>query len=552
MTDRDREDAWSRRDFLRSGFWGGALFAAGGARAPVIAGERTTGSGSDMTTFELESRTILDLQEAMEEGTLSARSLTEWFLSRIEQVDRNGPALRAVIELNPHALRIADDLDRERIARGPRGPLHGIPILIKDNIDSADGMMTSAGSLALEGPAPARDAFVLKQLRRAGVVLLGKTNLSEWANFRDPYSTSGWSARGGQTRNPYALDRTPSGSSSGSAVAVAAHLCVAAVGSETDGSIVCPASANSVVGIKPTVGLVSRTGIVPISQSQDTAGPLARNLTDATILLGAMVGFDSNDRITERAKRRGRTDYTPFLRADRLEKMRVGVARDAFLGHPKIALLAVRALQTMKELGALLIDPIEIVPERRVSRAELEVFLFELKSGLNQYLKGRGGDIGVTSLSDIIAFNKANRDREMTYFGQEWFLRANEKGSLADPVYRKALEDSRRIARTEGIDRALGDYDLDAIVVPTSGPPGLTDLVNGDSYTGNNATLPAVAGYPHITVPMGYVFGLPVGLSFFSGPWKEPTLLKIAFAFEQAQKIRREPEYHATAPLPVV
>ena len=491
----------------------------------------------------MEEHNIQDLQTLQNNGVQTARSLVEGYLQRIEQVDKNGPALNLVIEINPDALSIAAELDLERQAGKTRGPLHGIPILIKDNIDTADRMTTTAGSLALQGSIALQDAFVVACLRRAGVILLGKTNLSEWANFRSSRSVSGWSSRGGQTRNPYALDRNPCGSSSGSAVAVAANLCTAAVGTETDGSIVCPSHANGIVGLKPTLGLVSRSGIVPIAHSQDTAGPMARTVTDAAILLGAMTGIDTQDPETAAGEGKALSDYTPFLDPDGLKGARIGVARGYFGFDPRVDQIMERCIAIMKGQGATIIDRVEIVSETKLGKSEIAVLLYEFKADLNAYLARLGPNAPEKSLDEIIRYNHEYQARVMPYFGQERMLKAQAKGPLTDPRYRAALDRGRKLAR-ESIDTALLKYNLQAIIAPTGGPAWLIDLVTGDHYSGGGFSGPAaVAGYPHITIPAGYIFGLPVGLSFFAGAWQEPTLIRLAYAFELASKVRQPPRY---------
>jgi len=502
--------------------------------------------------FELDEATIADLQKRMASGADTARSLAEKYLGRIEALDRKGPELRAVLETNPDAPAIADRLDAERKAGKLRGPLHGVPVLLKDNVGTADRMNTTAGSLALLGAMPASDAFLVRRLRDAGAVILGKTNLSEWANFRSTHASSGWSGRGGQCRNPYALDRNPSGSSSGSGAAIAASLCAVAVGSETDGSIVSPSNNCGLVGIKPTLGLVSRTGIIPIAHSQDTAGPMARTVTDAAILLTALAGFDAADPATKGLAGRAPTDYAMFLAgtAKGLEGVRIGVPRKKLFGQsPAADALVEAALGDLKRLGAVIVDPADIATVGETDDSEFEVLLYEFKADLNAYLAGLGTRTPYKTLKDLIRFNEENRDREMSYFGQEIFEKAEAKGPLTDKAYLDALEKDLRLSRAEGIDRTMDEHRLDALVAPTSGPASLIDLVNGDYGPGGSSSLPAIAGYPDVTVPCGQRFGLPVGMSIFGRAWSEPALLRIAFAYEQATKHRRAPKFLATADL---
>ena len=499
----------------------------------------------------MEELTITELQARLNSREYTARSLAELYLDRIEKLDKHGPAVNSVIELNPDALAIADALDAERKAQGARGPLHGIPVLLKDNIDTADKMMTTAGSLALEGSIARQDSFVAHKLREAGAVILGKTNLSEWANFRSEHSSSGWSSRGGQTRNPYALDRNPCGSSSGSAVAVAANLCAVAVGTETDGSIICPSNANGIVGIKPTLGLVSRSGIIPIAHSQDTAGPMARTVADAAILLGALTGVDPRDPASGSSQGRAHTDYAGFLDPNGMRGARLGIARDFFGFNLRVDRIMEECIEVMKQLGAEIIDPANIETAKQFQETELQVLLYEFKDDLNKYLASLGPNAPVHSLQDILEFNEQHRDRVMPYFGQDVMIKAQAKGPLTDEAYVRAREANRRLARDEGIDATLRKYQLDAIVAPAGGPAWLTDWVNGDAHGGGtrSASPAAVAGYPNITVPAGYVFGLPVGISFFGGAYQEPTLIKLAFAFERATCARRSPQFLASADL---
>ncbi len=542
-----------RRAFLRYGALGGVIAATAPAMAQGQAGAQPGGqkeaTRAGAGQFDLEEATVADLQRRMESGQETSRSIVQKYLARIEALDRQGPMLGAVIETNPDALAIAEKLDAERKSKGPRGPLHGIPVLIKDNIGTADRMTTTAGSLALEGSIPPKDAFVAAKLREAGAVILGKTNLSEWANIRSSHSTSGWSGRGGQCRSPYALDRNPSGSSSGSGTAAAASYAAVAIGTETDGSIVSPSNNASLVGFKPTLGLVSRTGIIPIAHSQDTAGPMTRTVTDAAILLSAIAGPDPADAATKDAGRRGQRDYTRVLDPNGLKGARIGIPRKGLFGNPAADRIAEAAIGEMKRQGAVIVDPANIPTLGQFGRAEEEVLLYEFKADLNKYLAGLGPGAPVKTLADIIAFNEQHKDREMPYFGQELFLRAEKKGPLTSPAYRAALAKCRRLARTAGIDLVMDKYKLDAFMCPTGAPPSLTDLVNGDYGWGGSSTIAAVAGYPHITVPGGYDFGLPVGISFFGRAWSEPVLLRLAYAFEQATKHRQPPRFLATADL---
>jgi amidase len=536
-----------RRNFLKTSA-AGSLITVTESLSTLAKSAEPSGSVA-IPAFELEELTISELQQGMQSGKYSSRSLVEKYVDRINDVDKRGPALNSVIELNPEAESIAAALDRERRESGARGLLHGIPILIKDNIDTADRMLTTAGSLALVGARPQRDAFVSRKLREAGAVILGKTNLSEWANIRSSRSTSGWSARGGQTKNPYALDRNPCGSSSGSGVAPAASLCAAAIGTETDGSVVCPASANSLVGIKPTLGVVGRSGIIPIAHSQDTAGPMARTVSDAAILLGALTGTDPRDPITQGNRAKGLADYTLFLDKNGLTGARLGIVRKIFGFSDHVDKLMSGLISELKRLGAIVVDPVQIPTYGKFDDTELEVLLYELKADLNAYLAGLGPQAPVKSLKDVIEFNEKNRDREMPYFGQDLFIKAQEKGPLTSRKYLQALKKNHLMSRSQGIDFVIARHKLDALVAPTGGPAWPTDLVNGDHFGGGSSTAPAVAGYPHITVPAGYVFGLPVGISFFGGAYTEPKLLRIAYAFEQATKARRVPKFLPTAEL---
>lgn len=500
------------------------------------------------STLGGEELSLAEAQARLAAGVETSASLVGKYLSRIAALNTQGPELRAIIEVNPEALAIAEACDRARRAGAAQGALFGIPILLKDNIDTADRMSTSAGSLALEGSIAARDATVAARLRAAGAILLGKTNMSEWANIRSQHSVSGWSARGGQCRNPYALDRSPSGSSSGSAVAVAANLAVAAVGTETDGSIVSPASVCSLVGLKPTRGLLSRAGIIPIADSQDTAGPITRTVADAALLLGAMVGEDPRDPASRAGTRHGRADYMHALTAGGLRGARLGVARTQLFGHsPKIDAVIEAALADLQRLGAELVDPADIATIGALEECELCVILYELKAGLNAYFATLGPDAPVKSLAELIAWNERHRDRELTLFGQDVFLLAEAKGDLSESEYKRAKAKCRRLARRQGLDATLDGKRLDALVCPSGCLPWLIDPVNGDSGYFGASSVPAVAGYPHLTVPAGYVCGLPVGLSFIGRPFSEPTLLSYAYAYEQATRHRVPPRFAPTA-----
>ncbi len=549
----------SRRNFIRAGVTAGlatwAYPALGSARVVDAAPAPAPEIENPEKDFALDEITIDDLQKAFESGQYSSRSVTEKYLARIHQIDKTGPLINSVIELNPEALQIADALDQERKSKGSRGPLHGIPILIKDNIDTGDRMNTTAGSLALLGSRSSNDAFVAAQLRRAGAVILGKTNLSEWANIRSSHSTSGWSGRGGLTRNPYALDRNPCGSSSGTGAAVSANLCVAGVGTETDGSVVCPSSANGLAGLKPTVGLISRSGIIPISHSQDTAGPMARTVRDLAILLGAMVGTDAEDSATIETQSKDTPgkdrhdkrypDYTKFLDPAGLKGARLGVVRKYFGFNDAVDQLMNSLLGEMKRAGAEVVDPADIPTIGKFDESELTVFYYELKADLAAYLARRGSS-SVRNLKDVIEFNELNRRREMPYFGQDIFLKSEQKGPLSSKEYLDALALNHQLSRTEGLDFVMDKFKLDALVAPTAGPAWLTDLINGDHAAGGSSSAPAVAGYPNINVTAGYLWGLPVGISFFGRAWSEPTLLKIAYGFEQLTRARQKPRFLPT------
>jgi len=545
-----------RREFLEVGLLAGGVAMAGCAAgteettAPAATGGAGGTLGNAQSDFELAEATISGLQDRMESGELTAQSTAELYLARIDALDKQGPAVNAMIELNPDALAIAAELDEERGANGPRGPMHGIPVVLKDNIDTADRMQTTAGSMALAGSIAAQDSFVTEKLRQAGAVILGKANLSEWANFRSTRSSSGWSGRGGQTRNPYALDRNPCGSSAGSGVASSANFCAVAIGTETDGSVVCPANANSLVGIKPTVGLVGRSGIIPISHTQDTAGPMTRNVADAATLLGALTGIDPRDAATGPSQGRSHSDYRQFLDPDGLRGARLGVARNFFGFHERVDALMEEAIEAMRRQGAEIVDPAEL-DIGDAGDAEWQVLLYEFKADLNAYLGALGPAAPVHSLEEAIAFNEQNRDVEMPYFGQEIFELAQEKGPLTSPEYLDALATGLRLTRAEGIDALMDEHRLDAIIAPTDGPPWPTDLVGGDHFLGGSSTPAAISGYPDITVPLGYIFGLPVGISFFGRAWSEPVLIRLAYAFEQATNVRQAPRFLPTADLSI-
>jgi len=541
-----------RRDFVRLGAVAGTLALRGrplGAESPAagIASAPATENRFSISPFALDEATLADLQSAMASGRMTAHSVTQQYLDRIHALDRTGPTLRSVIEINPDALSIADTLDRERKAGRVRGPLHGIPILVKDNINTADRMTTTAGSYALAGSIPLQDATIAARLRAAGAILLGKTNLSEWANFRSTHSSSGWSGRGGQARNPYVLDRNPCGSSSGSGAAVSANMCALAVGTETDGSIVCPSSANGIVGIKPTLGLVSRAGIIPIAHSQDTAGPMARTVRDAAILLNVLAGVDPRDPATSSSSGHGQNDYTTFLDPNGLRGARIGVARTKFFGYSDVTDKLINdAIDAMKAQGAVIVDPANIETAGKFDDSEFDVLLYEFKADLNNYLASLGPKAPVKSLQDIIDYNDRHKDQEMPFFGQEIMLQAQAKGPLTEKKYLDELASNLKMSRTDGIDATMDKYKLDAIVAPTGSPAWTTDLINGDHFSGASSTPAAVAGYPNINVPAGFSHNLPVGISFFGRAYSEPTLIKLAYAYEQSTKHRRAPQFIPT------
>ena len=528
----------SRREFaeLTSLAVAGALLPRLSARAPQA--------------FALEETTIAQLQDAMKTGRLTARRVTQAYLDRISTLDRQGPTLRAVLETNPDALAIADALDAERRRGRVRGPLHGIPVIIKDNIDTHDKMQTTAGSLALEGNTPERDAFIVERLRAAGAVILAKANLSEWANFRSSRSSSGWSGRGRQCRNPYVLDRTPSGSSAGSAVSVSANLCAVAVGTETDGSIVSPANTCGIVGLKPTVGLVSRAGIIPIAHSQDTAGPMSRSVADAAALLTALAGVDPRDPATADAQGHIAEDYTAFLDANGLRGARIGVqARTG--NNPIVDKVLEQAIAVLKAQGAEVVDPAPIETAGQLGTNERDVLQYEFKADLNAYLATMPANVKPRTLADLIAWNAANEDREMPYFGQETFIASEARGPLTDQAYLDARAKCLELTRTKGIDATMDKFKLDAMLGPSGGIASLVDLAGGGGGGGGagSSQFPAVSGYPHITVPAGFHYGLPLGVSFYGRAWSEPVLIRVAYAFEQATKARKAPEFTPTISL---
>jgi amidase len=536
----------TRRKFLQGAVNAGAVAAvypALGAAREITPAKPAT---PEVKSFELDEITIHELHDGVKSGKFTARALVEKYSARIDEIDKRGPAVNAIIELNPDAPAIADALDQERKAKGPRGPLHGIPVLIKDNIDTADRMMTTAGSLALVGSKPSKDSAVAQRLRASGAVILGKTNLSEWANIRSSHSTSGWSGRGGLTKNPYALDRNPCGSSSGTGAGISANLAAVGIGTETDGSIVCPSSSNGLAGIKPTVGLVSRSGIIPISHSQDGAGPMCRTVRDAAILLGALTGVDPEDSATAASAGKSETDYAQYCDPNGLKGARIGVARKYFGFNDAVDALMQESLDVMKRQGATLVDPADIETLGKFDDTELLIFMYELKADLNAYLARLGSGAPVRTLKDIIEFNDRNRQKEMPYFGQDLFVKAEAKGPLTEKAYLDALAKNHQLARTEGIDAIMDKQRLDALVAPTGGPAWLTDLVNGDHSAGGSSNAAAVAGYPNINITAGSIFGLPVGISFFGRAWSEPTLIKLAYSFEQATKARQAPRFLAS------
>lgn len=537
-----------RRSFLGATAAGTAGMALSGAACgPAGQSDAPVDQSLMIADFELDEVSVTELQASMERGERTARSITELYMQRIEALDGQGAELRSIIEVNPDALQLADELDAERASGNVRGPLHGIPVAIKDNIDTHDRMTTTAGSLALEGSIPPQDAFIVERLRAAGAIVLAKANMSEWAYFRGYRATSGWSARGGQCRNPYALNRNPCGSSSGSSVAVSANLVPLTIGTETGGSIMCPSSINGVVGIKPTVGLWGRSGIIPISHSQDTAGPMARSVRDAAVLLGPLTGVDPRDDATGASAGNAHSDYTQFLDADGLRGARIGVARSFGFQDPAVLALFEEALDAMRAAGATVVDPTNLDASAWNDPQSLVLLEYEFKADLNRYLESLGPDAPVRSLQEVIEFNEANADREMPHFGQERMYDSQARGPLTDPEYLRARETIQRANREDGIDRVVQEHTLDAIVAPTMGVAWVTDHIKGDRLDGGSSAGPAaIAGYPDISVPMGFIAGLPVGISFFSRAWTEPTLLRIAYAFEQATQHRRAPTFAPT------
>lgn len=515
-----------------------------GSAALIMKNTKISSAQTVSDSFELDEITISELQNAVQTGKMSAKEITQKYLDRIAAVDKK--TINSIIEINPDALKIAEDLDKERRSGKSRGALHGIPVVIKDNIDTNDKMKTTAGSLALlDAPTPKQDASVAEQLRKAGAIIIAKTNLSEWANFRSNNSSSGWSGRGGQTRNPYILDRNPCGSSSGTGAAIAANLSVAGIGTETDGSIVCPSSVCGIVGLKPTVGLISRSGIIPISHSQDTAGPMTRTVTDAAIVLNALTAVDQRDAATANNARKAEKDYTKFLQKDGLKGARIGIARQYFGKNNRVDKVLETQIQALKDGGAIVID-VNFPTLQNFGDAEYEVLLYEFKADLNKYLADRNSPY--KNLKDLIEFNEKNKDKEMPYFGQEIFIQAEEKSNLEDRAYRLALLQSKVLTQEKGIDAVMDKDKLDAVFAPSNAPTWMVDLVNGDCGSGyvSSSSLAAVAGYPNITVPAGFINELPVGVSFFGRAYSEQTLLKIAFSFEQATKARRKPKFLST------
>jgi amidase len=539
----------ARRAFLKLGMVA-AVQPSGLTASPQPARARPETVALSSAPFPFEEASVAGLGARMAMGEISSVNLTRAYLDRIGRLDRGSSGLRSIIETNREAEAIAASLDAERSAGRTRGPLHGLPILVKDNIETADSMVTSAGSLALAGHRARKDAFIVEKLRKAGAVILGKANLSEWANFRSTKSSSGWSGRGGQCRNPYALDRNPCGSSSGSGAATSANLCVAAIGTETDGSIVCPSSASGVVGIKPTLGLVSRSGIIPIAHSQDTAGPMARSVADAAAVLAALAGSDPADMAAAASEGRRALDYAAFLDKGGLKGARIGVGRKFFGKDARVDTIMEDVIAALKSEGAILVDDCELSSGQEYAESEFEVLLYEFKAGLNAFLATVDPSLGIRTMEDVIRFNDRNKAVSMPYFGQEIFLMAQKKGGLDSKEYVEALAKGLKASREEGIDKAIAKDRLDAILAPTGGPAWLIDLVNGDSFSGvSSSQPPAVAGYPAITVPAGFISGLPIGMTLMGPPWSDGLLIKYGYAFEQATKHRKAPTLAPTVSL---
>jgi len=509
----------------------------------LVAGQSPSGNlqNSVSDSFRFEEQDITQIRLGYSNGTFTIKELVQAYLDRIKEIDKNGPGLNSIIQINPDAIQIAEELEAEMKQGKVRGPLHGIPVVLKDNIDTHDNMATTGGSKALMNSYPLKDSYIAKQLRDAGAVIIGKANLSEWANFRGQLSTSGWSGAGGQTKNPYVLDRNPCGSSSGSAVAVSANLTMLAIGTETDGSIVCPSHSNCIVGIKPTVGLVSRTGVIPISFTQDTPGPMARNVRDAAICLGAMTGVDPADKKTLVSKGKTYTDYTQFLKDDGLKGKRIGLYKIPVGINYKVDTLMYQAVELMKSRGAEIIE-LDKISEESPDSYSFQILLYEYKDGLNKYFTSLGPQAPVKSIEELIAFNKSD-PLELKYFNQKYLEMAQEKGDLNSIEYLEALDKMMKGSRDEGIDKVMNEHNLDAIVAPTGSPAWKTDLINGDSFQFGTSSPAAMAGYPNINVPMGFINELPVGISFFGRAWGEPVLLEIAYAYETATKHRRAPKF---------
>lgn len=533
-----------RRSFLKSSMATGTILGAGACTIPNNKNEDMKITKGD--EFSMNEMTISEISSSYKNGTLTSAQVTQLYLDRIKAIDKDGPMLNAVIEINPDAMQVARALDSERKSGNIKGPLHGIPIMLKDNIDTAGKMMTTAGSLALEGNYCTENSWVAQKLIDAGAIIIGKTNLSEWANFRSNRSSSGWSGRGGQTRNPYIIDRSPCGSSSGSGVAVSANMCTAAIGTETNGSVVCPSSINGIVGIKPTLGLVSRSGIIPIAHSQDTAGPMTRSVSDAAIVLGALTGIDVKDNITQKSNQKSYTDYSQFLNKDALGGKKIGIAKQFFGFHSEVDDLMEKAIKDIEKLGATVVEMEKDDLNGKSGRDAYQVLLYEFKHDLNTYFEKCTTDIKVRSLEELIEFNKKHAGKEMPFFGQEVLLEAQEKGDLDNDEYKNALENVLRSNGPEGIDKALGKYEIYAMIAPAGSPSWPIDLINGDHFIGGSSSPAARSGYPNITVPMGCIHGLPVGISFFAEAFSEPKLISLAYAYEQATKHRKAPNFIPT------